>query len=110
MNADRQSGQQLVLWSYFRSSTSHRVRIALNLKHIPFKYEAVSLPKLEHKQDTFLAVNPQGLVPVLKVDGSPLRQSPAILEWLEETYPLPPLPTDTGRPSSDPRNGCFNRE
>jgi maleylpyruvate isomerase len=91
MNADRQSGQQLVLWSYFRSSTSHRVRIALNLKHIPFKYEAVSLPKLEHKQDTFLVRNPQGLVPVLNVDGSPLRQSPAILEWLEETYPLPPL-------------------
>jgi maleylpyruvate isomerase len=67
------------------------VRIALNLKGIAYEYEAVSLPKREHRGEAFLAVNPQGLVPVLKVAGKPLVQSPAILEWLEESYPTPPL-------------------
>ena len=80
-----------ILAGFFRSGTSHRVRIALNLKGIAYEYEAVSLPKREHRSDAFLAVNPQGLVPVLKVAGKPLVQSPAILEWLEESYPTPPL-------------------
>jgi maleylpyruvate isomerase len=81
----------VVLAGFFRSGTSHRVRIALNLKGIPYRYEAVSLPKREHRSVPFLAMNPQGLVPVLKVDGEPLLQSPAIIEWLDETYPDPPL-------------------
>ncbi len=81
----------LALAGFFRSGTSHRVRIALNLKGLAYEYEAVSLPKQEHRAAAFLAINPQGLVPVLKVDGKPLVQSPAILEWLEETYPNPPL-------------------
>ena len=81
----------VVLAGFFRSGTSHRVRIALNLKGISYGYEAVSLPKREHRSAQFLAMNPQGLVPVLKVNGEPLVQSPAILEWLEETYPEPSL-------------------
>jgi maleylpyruvate isomerase len=81
----------MILAGFFRSGTSHRVRIALNLKGIPYRYEAVSLPKREHRSASFLAMNPQGLVPVLKVDGKPLVQSPAIIEWLEETFPEPPL-------------------
>jgi maleylpyruvate isomerase len=81
----------LALAGFFRSGTSHRVRIALNLKGIAYRYEAVSLPKREHRSEPFLAMNPQGLVPVLKVDGEPFVQSPAIIEWLEETYPEPPL-------------------
>ncbi|MDP9012270.1 MAG: maleylacetoacetate isomerase [Pseudomonadota bacterium] len=85
------STPHLILAGFFRSGTSHRVRIALNLKGLAYEYEAVSLPKREHRSDAFLAVNPQGLVPVLKVAGKPLAQSPAILEWLEESYPTPPL-------------------
>jgi maleylpyruvate isomerase len=87
----RMEGALVVLAGFFRSGTSHRLRIALNLKSIAYDYEAVSLPKREHKSEAFLAVNPQGLVPVLKVRGKPLLQSPAILEWLEETFPAPPL-------------------
>ena len=56
-----------------------------------YDYEAVSLPKKEHRSEKFLTVNPQGLVPVLTVDGKAIIQSPAILEWLEETYPSPAL-------------------
>ncbi len=81
----------ITLAGFFRSGTSHRTRIALNLKGIAYEYEAVSLPKREHRSDAFLAVNPQGLVPVLKVGGKALTQSPAIIEWLEETYPTPAL-------------------
>lgn len=86
-----QDGPHLVLAGFFRSGTSHRVRIALNLKGLAYEYKPISLTKREHKQDSFLAVNPQGLVPVLMIDGRPLVQSPAILEWLEETFPAPPL-------------------
>jgi maleylpyruvate isomerase len=82
---------QLALAGFFRSGSSHRVRIALNLKGLAYEYEAVSLPKKQHRSEAFLALNPQGLVPVLKVAGQPLIQSPAILEWLEESYPTPPL-------------------
>lgn len=81
----------LVLAGFFRSGTSHRVRIALNLKGLPYEYEAISLPKQQHRSAAFLALNAQGLVPVLKVHGEPLTQSPAIIEWLEEVYPAPPL-------------------
>ena len=83
----------LVLHGYWRSSTSYRVRIALNLKGLPWIYESVSLVKDggEHKTAAFAAMNPQKLVPVLDADGTMLTQSLAIVEYLEETYPLPPL-------------------
>ena len=79
------------LYNFFRSGTSHRLRIALNLKGVSTDYIAVDLRKEEHLKDAFAAINPQMLVPAL-VDGPDvLIQSTAIIEWLEEKYPKPPL-------------------
>jgi maleylacetoacetate isomerase len=81
------------LYTYYRSSAAYRVRIALNFKAIAYE----SLPRHlsrgggEHRQPEFLALNPQGLVPVLEDNGSALTQSLAIIEYLEETHPEPPL-------------------
>jgi maleylacetoacetate isomerase len=76
------------LYSYFRSTAAYRVRIALNLKGIGYKLIPVNLLKEEQKSDWYLAVNPLGLVPVLRLDdGTVISQSTAILEWLEETSP-----------------------
>ncbi|MFZ1813258.1 MAG: maleylacetoacetate isomerase [Rhizobiaceae bacterium] len=81
-----------VLHNYFRSSTSFRVRIALNLKGISYTYAAHHLRKGEHKSSDFLAVNPQGLLPSLVwEDGTVLHQSLAILEFLEEARPQPAI-------------------
>lgn len=79
------------LYNFFRSSTSHRLRIALNLKGLDYDYVAVCLPKGEHLSAAFKALNPQGFVPALEVDGQVLSQSPAIIEWLEERFPTPAL-------------------
>lgn len=79
------------LYHFFRSGTSHRLRIALNLKGVSPEYAAVDLRAEKHLTPEFKAVNPQMLVPVLDVDGDVLIQSPAIIEWLEEVYPTPPL-------------------
>ena len=81
----------LTLYNYFRSGTSHRVRIALNLKGLDYEYVAVHLAREEHLGAAFKAINPQGLVPVLVDGDSVLTQSPAIIEWLEERYPKPAL-------------------
>lgn len=81
----------LQLHNFFRSGTSHRLRIALNLKGLDYQYVVVDLRKEEHLGAAFKALNPQGLVPAL-VDGEQvLTQSPAIIEWLEERYPAPAL-------------------
>lgn len=79
------------LHGYFRSSASFRVRIALNLKQLP--YEAVShdIAQRAHREPAYLALNPQGLVPTLEVDGAVLTQSLAIVEYLDARYPEPPL-------------------
>tara|TARA_R110001606_G_scaffold339713_1_gene487820 strand:- start:932 stop:1567 length:636 start_codon:yes stop_codon:yes gene_type:complete len=84
------------LYSYFRSTAAYRVRIALNLKGIDYSLTPVNLLKDEQKSDWYLAVNPLGLVPALRLDdGTVLSQSTAILEWLEETSPdMPLLPAD----------------
>ncbi len=79
------------LYNFFRSGTSHRLRIALNLKGLPVDYVAVDLRTEQHLKDEFKAINPQGLVPAL-VDGERvMTQSPAIIEWLEERHPTPAL-------------------
>ncbi len=84
------------LYGYFRSGTSHRVRIALNLKELDYESISVDLSKDEQLESEFKAINPQGLVPVLQTDDLQLFQSPAILEWLEENYPdTPLLPKDS---------------
>ena len=84
------------LYNFFRSGTSHRTRIAMNLKGLEYEYVAVALGKEEHLQAAFQAVNPQGLVPALVLDDkTTLIQSPAIIEWLEEVFPQSPLlPTE----------------
>jgi maleylpyruvate isomerase len=79
------------LYNFFRSGTSHRLRIALNLKGLQYEYLPVNLRTQQHLQPEFKALNPQGLVPALVHEGKVLIQSPAIIEWLEERYPTPAL-------------------
>jgi maleylpyruvate isomerase len=81
------------LYNYFRSSASFRVRIALNLKGLPYEYSAVHLMKNGGQQfePSFRALNPEALIPVLEDDGRTLTQSLAIIEYLEETHSEPPL-------------------
>ncbi|MEM7084141.1 MAG: maleylacetoacetate isomerase [Pseudomonadota bacterium] len=85
-----------VLHNYFRSSTSVRVRVGLNLKQLSYHYASYALLDKAHKTDDYLAVNPQGLVPALQLSPDKvLTQSLAILEYLDETCPTPPiLPSD----------------
>jgi maleylacetoacetate isomerase len=80
-----------VLYDYWRSSASYRVRLALNLKGVAYEAVAVDLLTGGHRSPEHLARNPQGLVPALAVDGAMLTQSLAILDYLEETRPSPPL-------------------
>jgi maleylacetoacetate isomerase len=80
------------LYDYFRSSAAYRVRIALNLKGLAPERAFVHLRRGAQRDDDYLAVNPQGLVPSLVTDtGDVLTQSLAIIEWLDETYPQPAL-------------------
>jgi maleylpyruvate isomerase len=82
----------LRLHNFFRSSTSTRLRAALNLKGLDFEYVAYALRKGENRTAAYLAMNPAGLVPALeRDDGVVLTQSLAIIEWLDETHPTPPL-------------------
>ena len=84
------------LYNYFRSSASFRVRIALAFKGLPYDYVPVHLVKGEHKQAGYAALAPAMLVPTLELDGGErLGQSMAIIEYLDEVYPQPPLlPSD----------------
>jgi maleylacetoacetate isomerase len=81
------------LYGFFRSSASYRVRIALNFKCLAYESVAVDLRAAASAQRSaqFLAVNPEGLVPVLVDGGQAISQSLAIAEYLEETHPTPPL-------------------
>ena len=79
------------LHGYFRSTASYRVRIALNLKGIPYRDVSYNLRDGDHRRPDYLALNPQGLVPALGIDHALLTQSLAICEYLEETRPDPAL-------------------
>lgn len=79
------------LYNYFRSSAAYRVRIALAMKNLSFEHIGVHLMKGEQYSAAFGAINPQQLLPVLDDEGTLLYQSLAIIEYLEETHPEPPL-------------------
>ena len=79
------------LYNYFRSSASYRVRIALALKGLDYAYLPVHLQKNEQTQEGYAAVSASRLVPLLRVEGHTLTQSLAIIEYLDETHPEPPL-------------------
>ena len=90
------------LHNFFRSGTSHRLRIALRLKGLRADYLPVDLRVDAQLDPAFRALNPQAMVPALELDdGRVMIQTPAILEWLEETHPTPPLlpadPADRAR-------------
>jgi len=82
------------LYGYWRSGAAYRVRIALHVKGVPYEHVGVHLARGGGEQHTpaYRAINPQGRVPTLVLDdGSMIIQSPAILEWIEDMYPEPPL-------------------
>jgi maleylacetoacetate isomerase/maleylpyruvate isomerase len=79
------------LFGYFRSSTTYRLRIALNLKGFVYEYVPVNLVKGEQKDAAYVERDPFGSVPLLEAGGRDRAQSMAQLEWLEEAYPEPPL-------------------
>jgi maleylacetoacetate isomerase len=82
----------MIAHGFFRSSAAHRLRIALNLKGLSPEAHSVHLRRGDQRGDAYRALNPQGLVPALETDdGNVLTQSLAIVEWLDETYPEPPL-------------------
>src|SRR4051812_16557142 len=85
------------LFDYFRSSASYRVRIALNLKGIDHERVPLNLLEGGPKAPDYLAINPQGLVPTLEIDGRRMPQTPPIFSYLDEPRPEPPLlPADRG--------------
>jgi maleylpyruvate isomerase len=81
----------LQLYSYFRSSAAYRVRIALHVKGLAFDTIGTHLLENRHRTPEYLSLNPQGLVPALGAEGTVLSQSVAIIEYLDERYPEPPL-------------------
>jgi maleylacetoacetate isomerase len=82
---------KIVLYDYAKSSAAYRVRIGLNLKGVEYDSRQVNLLDSEQKGDAYRALNPQGLVPMLEVDGQRLTQSLAILVYLDQAYPGPRL-------------------
>jgi maleylacetoacetate isomerase/maleylpyruvate isomerase len=85
------------LHNYFRSSASFRVRIALNLKGLAYDYVPVHIARGDHKKPPFAELSADTLVPLLETDHERLSQSMAIIEYLDETQPEPPLlPPDQG--------------
>lgn len=83
-----------ILYDYWRSSAAYRVRIALGLLDIPFEAVSIDLLKGAQREDPYLALNPQGLLPTLKIDGQTLTQSLAIIAYLDETRSAGFLPQD----------------
>jgi maleylacetoacetate isomerase len=79
------------LYTYFRSSAAFRVRIALNLKGLEYASIPIDLRPAAHRQPDYLDLNPQGLVPALSVGDTVISQSLAVIEYLEESHPNPPL-------------------
>lgn len=89
---------QLVLHDYFRSSASFRVRIAMNLKGLDYERVEISLIAGDQRSDAYLEQNAQGFVPMLVVDGEPIIQSMAIIDWLDRAFPEPRLIPEEAMP------------
>jgi maleylacetoacetate isomerase len=86
-----------ILHDYYRSSAAYRVRIALNIKGVDYESRSVNLAEGAQKGDEYRALNPQGLVPMLEIDGLKLTQSLSIIMYLASRFPEPPLlPADPG--------------
>ena len=92
-----------ILYDYFRSSASYRVRIALNLKGIDYEQRAISLVQGEQQAPSYRQLNPQGFVPMLEIDGARLTQSLSIIVYLDQKYREPPLMP------ADPADGAHVR-
>ncbi len=92
-----------VLHDYYRSSAAYRVRIALNLKGLEYDGKPVNLADGDQRSDAYRALNPQGLVPMLEIDGLRLTQSLAIMVYLDQRFPDPPLMP------ADPADGAHVR-
>ena len=82
---------ETLLFDYWRSSASYRVRIALNLKGVDYQSVPTDLLAASHKAADYVARNPQGFVPMLSIDGHDLTQSLAIIDYLDANYPDPPM-------------------
>lgn len=82
---------EIILFDYWRSSASYRVRIALNLKGVTYHSVPTSLIEGQHKASEYVARNPQGFVPMLSIDGHDLTQSLAIIDYLDANYPDPAM-------------------
>ncbi|HZC38043.1 MAG TPA: maleylacetoacetate isomerase [Sphingomicrobium sp.] len=80
-----------ILYDYHRSSAAYRVRIALNLKSVDYESRPVNLLESEQRGDDYRELNPQGLVPMLEIDGHRLTQTLAIIVYLDQCFPDPPL-------------------
>ena len=82
---------EIILFDYWRSSASYRVRIALNLKNVPYTRVPISLLDNAQRAPDYVARNPQGFVPMLSIDGHDLTQSLAIIDYLDAQYPDPAM-------------------
>ena len=82
---------QAVLYDYYRSSAAYRVRIALNMKGVDYESRPVNLLESEQRSEEYRALNPQGFVPMLEIDGERLTQSLAIINYLDLRFPTQPL-------------------
>ena len=82
---------QAILYDYYRSSASYRVRIALNIKGVEYERRPVNLLESQQQSDEYRALNPQGFVPMLEMDGVRLTQSMAIMGYLDQKVPTNPL-------------------
>ena len=82
---------RIILYDYYRSSAAYRIRIALNLKQVEYEQRPVNLVKGEQRSNDYTALNPQGLVPMLEIDGHRLTQTMAIIGYLDQKFPNQPL-------------------
>ena len=82
---------RIVLYDYFRSSAAYRLRIALNLKQVEYEQRSIDLREGEQQSPDYKSLNPQGLVPMLEIDGHRITQTMAIIGYLDQKFPNQPL-------------------